>query len=244
MFYQSIQNLTPCQLYISEEKLRNVYKWFDGDISKMQPVSIRPFAGRLIVVDGHTRLAAAWLSGAREVPCKWETDVLNWTAYASDITVCSEEGVISIEELSKRIVSVSDYEKLWRSRCDAMENEWHYKVLMQNDEIIFFTRNAPNISVCDVRKIDAAEDIQYYGLFYNDNQVARGCIEKYSYEFWEAADIRTIPECRNKGFGYQITAFLTKMIVENGKTATCRTLPNNIGMNRVIEKCGYGRLYV
>jgi len=40
-----------------------------------------------------------------------------------------------------------------------------------------------------------------------------------------------------------MTAFLTNRIIESGKTATCRTLPENIGMNRVIAKCRYQKLY-
>ena len=243
MFLLPIQELTPCQLYISEKKLKNIYTWFDGNIDKIHPIPIKQLAGRLIVVDGHTRLLAALIAGAKYIPCEWETGNWDWAAYASDIAMCAEEGITSIENLKNRIVSDEDYERLWLRRCQALKDEWYYKVLTQKDEVIFYTQNAIDIPVCDIRKIDIDKEIQYYGLFEKDIQVAYGCIEPYSFEFWEAAAIKTKPEYRNNGFGFQITAFLTNLIVHSGKTATCRTLPENTAMNRVISKCGYQKLY-
>ena len=70
-----------------------------------------------------------------------------------------------------------------------------------------------------------------------------GSVERYSFEFWEASSVRVFPGFRRRGFGTAITAFLTDRIVGSGKTATCRTLPENAGMNRIIEKCGYKKLY-
>ncbi len=243
MFLYPIQKLTPSQLYISEEKLKKVYTWFDGDVSKIQPISIKSIAGRVLIVDGHTRVVAAWSSGIKEIPCEWENYQWDWTAYASDITMCAEEGITSVHNLMNRIVSTEDYQRLWRDRCDDLENEWYYKVLTQKDEIIFYTRNSVDLPHCDIRKIDIDEEIQYYGLFENNILMASGCIEKYSYEFWEVVDIKTVKDYRNRGFGFQITAFLTNQIIKSGKTATCRILPDNVGMNRVIQKCGYSKLY-
>ncbi len=244
MFLYPIQKLTPSQLYISEDKLKKVYTWFDGDVNTIHPISIKSLAGRILIIDGHTRIVAALSSGIKEIPCEWETDHWDWTAYASDITMCAEEGITSVQNLMNRIVSADDYQKLWCERCDYLENESYYKALTQKNEIIFYTRNTVDLPLCDIRKIDIDDEIQYYGLFEKNVQVASGCIEKYSYEFWEAADIKTKPDYRNRGFGFQITAFLTNLIVQSGKTATCRTLPENTGMNRVIQKCGYCKLYM
>ena len=238
-----IDDLTPSQLYISAEKLHAVREWFDGDVSKMDPIPVKKLAGRLLMTDGHTRAAAAFLAGADTLPCIPDTDDMDWAAYAADITMCAEEGITSVGALSKRIVPAEDYDTLWRKRCDALYDEWYYKVLKQGEEVIFFTRQPVCLPECDIRPADFGFDADYYQLFVNGVPVASGCIEKYSFEFWEAADIRTVKEYRNRGFGFQITAFLTNLIVSSGKTATCRTLPENTGMNRVIEKCGYEKLY-
>ncbi len=237
--------LMPSQLYISAEKLRAVREWFDGDLSKMEPIPVKKLAGRLLMTDGHTRAAAAFLAGLDTLPCTWDTDAMDWAAYAADINLCAEEGITSIEKLAGRIVSAEDYEILWRGRVDAMYDEWYYKVLKQEDEIIFFTRQPTGIDLrgLDIRPLDLGFEEPYFQLYIDGMPAARGCIENYSFEFREAADIRTEKEFRGRGYGTLITAYLTDKIVASGKTATCRTLPGNTAMNRVIEKCGYRKLY-
>lgn len=244
VFLQSISVLMPSQLYISEEKLRNVQVWFDNDISKMDPIPIKKLAGRILITDGHTRATAAWLAGIKEIPCIWDTDDMDWVAYAADINMCSEEGITSVAKLAERIVSVEDYKHLWHDRCDEMYSECYYALLKQQKETIFFTRNSTEVLPCDIRPVDLGINSgEYYQLFIGDLPVATGCIEKYSYEFWEVSDIKTKREFRNQGYAHQVTAFLTNLIVKNGKTATCRTLPENAVMNRIIENCGYHKLY-
>ena len=237
--------LTPSQLYISEEKLRRVRSWFDGDLSKMEPIPVKHLAGRLLMTDGHTRASAAFLAGLDRLPCVWDTDDMDWAAYAADINLCAEEGITSIEKLAERIVSAEDYDILWPGRCDTLRDEWYYKVLKQEDEVIFFTRHPSGIDLhgLDIRPLDLGFEEPYYQLYIDEIPVARGCIEHYSFEFWEAADIRTEKEFRGRGYGTLISAYLTDKIVSSGKTATCRTLPENAAMNRIIQKCGFRKLY-
>ncbi len=250
VFLEEIDGLTPSQLYISADKLKKVRSWFDGDIAKMEPVSVKKLAGRLLITDGHTRAVTAFLAGIKHIPCVWETGEWDWAAYASDINMCAEEGITSVEKLADRIVSGEEYGRLWCDRCDAMYDQWYYKVLKQDSEIIYFTRTQTALSQWDIRPADPAtgdgaeeDGIEYYHLYDAGIPVARGCIERYSYEFWEAADIKTYKGYRNRGYGFAITSFLTNRITAAGKTATCRTLPENIHMARIIEKCGYQRLY-
>lgn len=245
IFMLPMDALTPSQLYISEEKLRGVREWFDGSLKKMNPIPVKKLAGRLLITDGHTRATAVFLAGLDVLPCSWDTDDMDWTAYAADINMCEEEGITSVAKLAERIVSAEDYEILWRQRCDAMYDEWYYKVLKQGDDVIFFTRQpvGHDLSVLDIHPLDLGFEEPYFQLYVDGIPAARGCIEKYSFEFWEAADIRTEKQFRGRGYGTLITAFLTDRIVGSGKTATCRTLPENAAMNRVIEKCGYRKLY-
>lgn len=245
VFMLPMDVLVPSQLYISEEKLRRVRSWFDGDLSKMDPVPVKKLAGRLLMTDGHTRAAAAYLAGLDTLPCVWDTDDMDWAAYAADINLCAEEGITSIGKLAGRIVPEKDYDVLWRGRCDTLENEWYYKVLKQEDEVIFFTRQPTGIDLrgVDIRPLDLGFEEPYFQLYADGIPAARGCIEHYSFEFLEAADIRTEPDFRGQGYATLLTAYLTDIIVNSGKTATCRTLPENAAMNRVIEKCGYRKLY-
>ena len=243
VFLQDICALTPSQLYISADKLAGVNKWFKGDVAHMDPIPIKRLAGRTLMTDGHTRAVAAWRAGLKSIPCVWDTDDLDWAAYAVDISMCAQEEITSVEKLACRVVSAEDYERLWIKRCDKLRDQWDYKVLTQKEEVIFFTRDHIEIPNCDIRRLQTEFAGEYYQLFCDDVAVARGCIEKYSYEFWEAADIKTYNDHRKHGFGYKITAYLTNLIIESGKTATCRTLPENAGMNRIIQKCGYSRLY-
>lgn len=245
IFMLPLTSLTPSQLYISADKLKAVESWFHGDISKMEPIPVKELAGRLLMTDGHTRAMAALLQGIRSVPCIWDTDALDWAAYAADISMCAEEGITSVEALARRIVSAREYELLWHRRCDALYDEWYYKVLKQGDEVIFFTLRPIPADEYDIRPLAMGDDkdIEYFQLYHNHIPAARGCIEKYSYAFWEAADIKTYAEYRGQGFGSAMTAYLTNKILSSGKTATCRTLPKNGPMNRILEKAGYQRLY-
>lgn len=86
------------------------------------------------------------------------------------------------------------------------------------------------------------ENTEYYLLFVDDKPVSRCAIEKYSSDAWEAADVKTAPEYRNRGYSKEIVAYVTKKILEQGKTATCRTQKNNLPMLKVMETIGYKKL--
>ncbi len=244
-FLLDIDLLTPSQLYISEDKLRDVNRWFRGTTERMYAISVMPFAGRLLITDGHTRAVAAYLAGLRQIPCRWESDDLDLTAYAADISICAEEGVPTVAALAERIVSGKDYRRLWHGRCATIEDTDVYRILNPNrsEESIFFTRSRVPVGELDVRPATNIEYPGYYGLHDGGRMVAYGCIEKYSHEFWEAADIRVLKEHRGHGYGYAITAYITNLILAEGRTATCRTYSDNLAMWSVIRKCGYRELY-
>ena len=248
-FFVPIDQLTQSQLYISTEKLEAVRAWFDSDnltesLARMDPIPLKRMAGRLLMLDGHTRAAAAYLAGAEALPCAWEPDEWDWAAYAADIDLCASEGITSVAALSRRIVSGEDYRVLWNERCDRLYEEYPYKVLTEGNEKIFFTRDPSTAIPCDVRPVDLGyDDGEYFGLYADGVMAAFGSIERYSYEFWECASIRVDPSFRRHGYGLALTAWITNRIVGQGKTATCRTLPENAGMNRIIRACGYKRLY-
>jgi len=72
--------------------------------------------------------------------------------------------------------------------------------------------------------------------------VARACAEKYSEDFWEIADVRTVKEFRNHEYAYQLCLFVLTYILSQNKTATIRTEEDNDAMQKVIRKLGFTRL--
>ena len=95
-----------------------------------------------------------------------------------------------------------------------------------------------DFSVDDCLKWDEA-GIIYCGLFKDGRMAARAAVEKYSEDKWETADVRVWQTERNKGYARQICYFVTKYILENNKTATCRTEEDNIAMQHVINALGF-----
>lgn len=81
--------------------------------------------------------------------------------------------------------------------------------------------------------------IRYFVLFEENKPVARCCIEPLNESQWEAADIKVCAEARKKGYAKQIVFHVVNIILNSGKTATCRTLPTNTAMLRVIDALGF-----
>lgn len=83
------------------------------------------------------------------------------------------------------------------------------------------------------------EGTEYFLLFEDGKPVTRCGIERYSADKWEAGDVRCAVEYRKRGLAAELVAYVTKIILESGKIATCRTLPDNHAMLKVMEKVGY-----
>ena len=118
IFYMPLSELQPCQLYISEGKLRLCREWFNkNDISKMDAIPVKIFEGKNLMLDGHSRAVLAYMNGFDSVPCYYDDDELDMAAYAVDVEWCEKENIKSIVDLEERIVSHKEYERLWRKRC-------------------------------------------------------------------------------------------------------------------------------
>lgn len=81
--------------------------------------------------------------------------------------------------------------------------------------------------------------IRYFVLFAENKPVARCCIEPLNENQWEAADVKVCSEARKKGYAKQLVFHVVNIILNSGKTATCRTLPTNTAMLRVIDTLGF-----
>ena len=113
--------LQPSQLYVSDGKMRLARDWFSpADKSVFDPIPVKLYGGKYLMVDGHTRAALAKRAGWDTVPVIWDDDPLDMLAYAEDVRWCNEAGIKSAADLAERIVTHKDYESLWRKRCYDM----------------------------------------------------------------------------------------------------------------------------
>ena len=106
-----------------------------------------------------------------------------------------------------------------------------------------------HLALCGQRPLDESvwkasyeEGTAYCGLFVNGEMVERACVEKYSLNAWEVADVRTAGPHRGRGYAFAVCAFVLESILAHGKTATIRTEADNVKMQRVIEKLGFDAL--
>ena len=124
-----ILSLGLSQIYLSEEKIKNVAEWFDpGDMTAFAPLPVHDFGnGRLTLTDGHTRAYVACRAGVGQIPVIYDTDGIitsedGQTLYKNDIAWCERFGLYSIRDLENRILDGADYKRLWDRRCDLGYN--------------------------------------------------------------------------------------------------------------------------
>jgi len=119
-----LDDIQPSQLYISTHKLIEVMKMFNPtNPDSLEPIPVKKLGKDVIFVDGHTRAFAASLHGFSEVPVYWEDEELDWDAYEICVKWCKDEGIRTISDLKKRIISQENYEVLWLKRCEKMQRD-------------------------------------------------------------------------------------------------------------------------
>ena len=117
-----LKDLQPSQFYISEEKLRAVREWFDpSNLSGFEAIPVKMLDGIPVMMDGHTRAAAAVLAGLDAVPLVRDRDDLSWDMYRHCVEECRERQVHSPQDLTRRIVPEAEYHEQWDRWCDRMQ---------------------------------------------------------------------------------------------------------------------------
>lgn len=103
-----------------------------------------------------------------------------------------------------------------------------------------------HLSLCGQGSLDQStwdeiynEGTQYCVLFVDSVPAARACVEKYSADAWEVADVRVARPFRNRGLAFDVCSCVLQYILDYGKTATIRTEEDNTPMQQVIEKLGF-----
>jgi hypothetical protein len=122
VFKIDIEEITPGQLTVDETKVNRVNSW----IKIPEDVVIRcvKVDGKIVCIDGYSRLIAAYNKGFKCVFAYLETDDDNIQFYRTCMKWCEEQKVFKIKDLANRIVTLEEHEKLWIDRCQAYLNEY------------------------------------------------------------------------------------------------------------------------
>ena len=125
---------------------------------------------------------------------------------------------------------------------DAVEPVYAIRWLTEKDLKAF----NDHLTLCGQRNLEQSEwDAIYeegtiYCLLFADGiPAARACVEKYSCDAWEVADVRVARPFRNRGLAFDVCSCVLQYILDYGKIATIRTEEDNDPMRRVIEKMGF-----
>ncbi len=116
--------LQPSQFFISERKLRDVRAWLEpSGLSGFSAIPVKMLDGVPVMTDGHTRAAAALLSGLESVPLVWDRDDLDREMYRRCVAECRKRGILSPKDLVNRVVPEKEYREKWDRWCDGMQEE-------------------------------------------------------------------------------------------------------------------------
>ena len=141
MEFQGIKNypvldLGLSQIYLNEDKIAAVKKWFrSDDMSKFQPLTVHDYGnGRYTLTDGHSRAYVAYKHGLEVVPIIYDNDDIvagepGRKLYLADIEWCDRFHIENISDLDNRIITGEQYRRLWIGRCDRC-----YDLLTQTTE--------------------------------------------------------------------------------------------------------------
>jgi aminoglycoside 6'-N-acetyltransferase len=253
--------LHPSKLCLSAGKLRLCREWF-AQGNTIDPIPVRRFMDRWLILDGHARAVLALQNGIRALPCYIDCGDRDMAAYAEDLDACMAAEVTSVAALAERTVSPRDYEVLCRKRRMERHARLSYIYMKQGEEALFWTERAVPEEARNIRAIGrdalelynhhmalcgqkpvAAMDTDCFLLFEDGAPVARAGIEKIGEMLWEVSDVRVARPWRHRGFGRAICAHVLNRIIASGHIATCRTMPDNAGMNAIITSLGFQPLY-
>ena len=117
-------NLGLSQIFLNEDKVEGVKKWFCPNNMRMfQPLRVHDYGNdKHTIIDGHSRAYVAYTQGLEVVPIVYDkTDMVagetGQKLYLADIEWCDRFQLKNISDLEKRIISGEQYLRLWMGRC-------------------------------------------------------------------------------------------------------------------------------
>ncbi len=128
VFSADIAELGISQMYLCEERVLGVEKWFDTAKAEEYVLPVFDFGnGRFTLTDGHSRAFVMLKNGVKSVSVRLDDDEmitseLGQRLYKRDIEWCDERGLRNIADLSERIIPEKAFDVLWRRRCGRLYN--------------------------------------------------------------------------------------------------------------------------
>lgn len=121
VFKIDIEDITPEQLTVDKEKLDRVSSW----IEKPEDIVVTcvKIGDKIVSIDGHSRLIAAYNKRFRHVYAYLEKDSEDIEFYKTCMKWCEEDGIFAIKDLAHKVVTSAEHEKLWINRCQAYLKE-------------------------------------------------------------------------------------------------------------------------
>lgn len=121
VFKINIEEITPGQLTVSEAKVDRVNTW----IEKPEDIVVTcvEIGDKIVCIDGYSRLVAAYTKGFKYVYAYLEPDNDNTEFYKTCMEWCKEENIFTVKDLTNRIVTPKEHERLWIKRCQAYLNK-------------------------------------------------------------------------------------------------------------------------
>lgn len=145
----AISELGASQIYLNKKKIKEINKWFiTNDIEKYPPLPVHDFGdGRYTLTDGHSRVYVAYKAGVTHIPVVYDNDDivtsdLGLIQYDKNIEWCKRHKIFTVADFENRIISDSQYKKLWIERCDKS-----YNLLTQTTEEDRKTLNDKHINL-------------------------------------------------------------------------------------------------
>lgn len=129
VFRIDINEITPEQLTVDKVKLDRVNSWIERPEDII--VSCVKIGNKIVSIDGHSRLVAAYNKGFEYVYAYMEPDIGNIQFYETCMRWCEEQGIFTIKDLSDRVVTPEEHERLWINRCQTYLKEQREKINSQ-----------------------------------------------------------------------------------------------------------------
>lgn len=119
------EEVHPTQLYLSSQKLAEIFEWFDFDSPNYDPLPAFHYEGTWYLSDGHTRAFAAGLAGAETLRIEQDHDIReehDFEVYLTCIKWCADADIETVYELRGRVVEPATYQTRWIDRCQSLDD--------------------------------------------------------------------------------------------------------------------------
>jgi len=119
-----INEIQPSQLYISKRKHQACHDLFtQNGFDSYEPVPIKKIGNDTFFTDGHTRALVLWQNGHKEISIQIDNDDMDWIAYLACIKWCRDNQILSIADLSNRMLNDQEYQEKWLNRCSDIRGQ-------------------------------------------------------------------------------------------------------------------------